>query len=236
MKKLRALLPLIEPGIASSTMTVLRSSMRALKRAFAMGRDQHVINALLKELSKGESFSRTECVAPEKGNDAAGMPGPAQLRRLKAKAHALTRRLETMPLRPLTWDDVAKIYAHCYAKARRWFRRCEHKPSATRMHRWRAPVKDHYFQSLFMLSGRRHLSAARKLGSLLGQFHDLAMLREHYDHGSSKRLARTTHQRMRKLCKRIFRKAPPLFMRPPRRLKRQMRMMHHHLITSGSSL
>lgn len=220
MKKLRAILRLIAPGLAPATIKAIRRSMRVLKQAFAMHRDQHVLNALLAELSAGDVVWHDESIAPEDGNGPNGLPGPAQLRRLKATAHALTRRLQTMRLRPLAWDDLAKAYARRYAKAGQWFRRCEHKPSAARLHRWRAPVKDHYFQSLLMLRDRHRLNAARKLGSLLGQIHDLAMLREHYSHGSCGRLARAIHRKMKNLRARIFRKARHLFVLKPREIAR----------------
>lgn len=226
MKKLRAILRLIAPGLAPATIKAIRRSMRVLKQAFAMHRDQHVLNALLAELGEGDVVCHKECIAPENGDGPNGLPGPAQLRRLKATAHALTRRLQTMTLRPLAWDDIATAYARRYAKARQWFRRCERKPSAARLHRWRSPVKDHYFQSLLVLRDRRHLSASRKLGSLLGQIHDLAMLREHYSHGSSDRLARAIHRQMKTLRARIFRKARHLFALTPGKIARQTRAAH----------
>lgn len=226
MKKMRAILRLIAPSIAHTTTKAIRRSMRVIKRAFAMNRDQHVLNALLAELGGGDLASNEEWITFGKGTDSAGAPGPVQLRMLKATARALTRCLQTMKLRPLAWDDVAMAYARRYQKARRWFRRCKHKPSAARLHRWRAPVKDHYFQSLLLLRNRHHLNASRKLGSLLGQIHDLAMLREHYIQGSSDRLARAIHRQMKNLRARVFRKARQLFVLSPGKLARQAATAH----------
>lgn len=222
MKKLHAILRLIAPGLAPTTIKAIRRSLRVLKQAFAMNRDQHVLNALLDELNDGNVNWRKECIATENGNSPNGILGSEQLLRLKATAHMLTQRLQTMTLRPMSWDDIAKAYSRRYAKARQWFRRCEHKPSALRLHRWRAPVKDHYFQSLLVLHDRHHLNASRKLGSLLGQIHDLAMLREHYTHGSSDCLARAIHRQMKNLRARIFRKARRLFVLAPRKIARQV--------------
>ncbi len=226
MKKLRAILRLIAPSLAPATFKAIQRIMRALKQAFATHRDQHVLNALLAELSDGDVACHKECSATGNGNGPDGLPGPAQLRRVKATAHALTRRLETMTLRPLAWDDIAEAYARRYAKGRQWLQRCERKPSSARLHRWRSPVKDHYFQALLVLRDRHHLKASRKLGSLLGQIHDLAMLREHYTCGSSDRLERAIRRQMKNLRARIYRKARSLFVLTPGKTARQMRAAH----------
>lgn len=218
MKKLRALLRLIEPGVSPVTMKALRKDIRALKQAFAMNRDQHVLNALLAELAGGDIAVCEEWVAHGCGDDPEQRLGPAELPELQAVAHAITRRLQTMRLRSLDWNDVIKAYADRYAKARKWGRNCERKSSVKRMHRWRTPVKDHYFQSLLLLRDRHHLRAARKLGSLLGKMHDLALLREHYRRGSHLRLSHATSRQMKNLRSRILRHARRMLALSPKKI------------------
>jgi hypothetical protein len=216
MKKLRAILRLIEPGVSAASLRVLQRHMRALKKAFAMNRDQHVLNALLDEFSDGgAASSHSEYVAPEMGDVSNGLPDPARVRKLQAAARELTKRLQSMTIRPLDWNDVARAYAKRYAKVRKGPRRCEQKPSPARLHHWRGPVKDHYFESLMMLRDRRHCKAARKLGSMLGQMHDLAMLREHYAGAESGNLAHPIKRRMKNLRARIFRRARHLLVHTP---------------------
>jgi hypothetical protein len=226
MKKILAILRLIEPGVAPATMKAIRRGVRALKRAFAMNRDQHVLNALLVELSDGGIVCRKECSAPGNRDGTYQLPGKVQQRRLKATAHALTRRLRAMRLHPLALDDIAEAYALRYAKARRWFRRCERNPSSACLHHWRAPVKDHYFQSLLVLRDRQRLSASRKIGGWLGQMHDLDMLFEHSNHVDSECLAQAIRRRMKKLRARIFHKARRLFKFKPGKLSHQVRAAH----------
>lgn len=223
MKKLRAILRLMQPALPATTIQAIRRHLRALKQAFAMNRDQHVLHALLDGLDAADLTGGRRSLDLGNSGRAGGPPAPAELRKLKATARRLTRLLQTMTLRPLAWDDVATAYASRYDKARRWFRRCEHKPSAARMHRWRAPVKDHYFQSLLMLRDRRHLNATRRLGSRLGQIHDLAMLYEHCHQDTSDGLAHAIRRQMKNLRARIFRKARHLFKRQPGKLSRQVR-------------
>lgn len=210
MKKLRAILRLLKPGLSQAVSHGLRHQLRTLKRAFAMQRDQHVLQSLLMELS-ADGTCQPSC-------SPASLPSRAELRRLKSTAHALTQRLETMRVRPLGWDDIARAYARRYARARQGFRHCKRKPTAANLHRWRSPVKDHYLQSLLLLRDRDRLKLVQKLGSWLGRLHDFALLREHCRHG----LASAIRHRMKKLRARIYRKAPHLFQISPRKLSRQM--------------
>jgi hypothetical protein len=215
MKKLRAILRLIKSGLAPATLMAIQRNMRVLKHAFALNRDQHVLHALLVEFSEGAAISQ------EQGECLINLPSPAKVHRLQSTARRLTHLLTTMTLRPLTGNEIAQAYARRYAKARRWFRRCQHKPSASLMHRWRAPVKDHYFQSLLLLRDQRHLSSCRKLGSWLGQMHDLAILLDHRPPDTSGTVAPAIRRRMKHLRARIFRKARHLFELSPGKLARR---------------
>ncbi len=226
MKKLRAILRLIKPCVTPTTMKTIRREARSLRKACAMSRDQHVMNALLLELGDDSAANHKERLAPENADGPDGLPSPKQLLKLKATAQRLSSKLETLSLTQLTWDDTAKAYARRYAKVRQWFRRCENKPTSARLHRWRTPVKDHYFQSLIVLPHPHHCKEARKLGRLLGQMHDLAMLREHYDDGGTSNLAHPIHLRMKGLRARIFRQAKRLLSLTPRKLKRLARNIH----------
>ena len=224
MKKLCALLQLLKPSIAPTGMKAIRQDARALKQAIALNRDQQVMNALLVKLRDDKVACHEDLFVPGNNNDGADeLPGPAQLRRMRATAHALTERLQTMKIRNLAWDDLAKSYGHRYAKARQWFRRCGQKPSAERLHRWRKLVKDHYLQSLIVLRHRPHLKATRKLGSLLGRMHDLAMLREHYAGDPSDHLGHAITRHLKDLQARSFRKARLIFEPSPKKIKHQMR-------------
>ena len=191
-----------------------------------MSRDQHVMNALLLELGDDSASNHTERLAPENADGPDGLPSPKQFLKLKATAQRLRIKLETLCLRRLTWNDVVKAYARRYAKVRQWFRGCENKPTSARLHRWRTPVKDHYFQSLIVLPHPHHCKKARKFGRLLGQMHDLAMLREHYDKGGTSNLAHPIHRRMKDLRARIFRRAKPLLSLTPRKLKQLASRIH----------
>lgn len=224
MKKLGALLQLLKQSIAPGKLKTIRGEVRALKEAFAMNRDQQVMNALLVKLRKDKVARHNDRLVPGNGMDGAvEMPGPSQFRRIQATARALTGRLQTMNLRSLVWDDVATSYAHRYAKAREWFRRCGHKASAERLHRWRKLVKDHYLQSLMLLRHRPHLKATRKLGSLLGRMHDLAMLRESFDCGTSNHLGSAITRLLKELQTRSFRKGRQIFVPSRRKIKHQVR-------------
>lgn len=223
MKKLRAVLQLMKAALARSTARAIRHHVRVMKRSFARSRDSHVLQGLLAELGKEDGPGPDHPVCAPAPNDHGGMPGPDALGRLQAAAHKLTHLLQTMQVQPLAWDDVATSYAGRYAKARRCFRRCGRRPSTSRLHRWRAPVKDHYFQSVLLLHDRAHLSATRELASLLGELHDLAMLRKSHKQPASRPLERTARRRMKHLRRRAFRTAREVFVSSPDKIARQVR-------------
>ena len=206
MKKLRALLPLIETGVSPATMEAIRSDMRTLKKAFARNRDQQVMESLLAELSQEKGAATRAYVRVE--NQTAP---EAWLCELKATACSLTRRLRSLRLRSLTRTAVCAAYVRSFAKARRRYKRCKKKPVPKQMHRWRLLVKDHYFQTLMLLRDRRRCELSKTLGRLLGKIHDLAMLRDHLSNGMSEELVRVIGRRMKKLRSSAFRKARRLF-------------------------
>ena len=178
MKKLRALLLLVESRVGSAVMDAIRRDMRTLRKAFSCSRDQQVIADLLAGLCKSDHIrvpaSPNGLLSKRSGDP----PGPRRLRELQATAGALTRRLKSLRLRALTREDIAAAFAGHYAEVQRRHERCCRKPEPKRLHRWRAVVKDHYFQSLILLRDRRRCAPARKLGALLGRLQDFTMLNE----------------------------------------------------------
>lgn len=225
MKKLRAILRLLKPGLPPATLHAIRRRLRILKQAFSRNRDQHVLQSLAAEFQAKCSTSHLPGIhfpAPQKGRRSADLPTRTELLRLKATAHDLTHRLETLTIRPLDGHDIATAYASRYASALQGFRRSMKKPTPERLHRWRSPVKDHYLQSLLLLRDRRHLKLSRRLGSWLGQMHDLSLLHAHCQQHAPVAWVRTIRRRMKNLLARIFRKARRLFVLCPSKLLRRV--------------
>lgn len=225
MKKLRAILRLLKHGLPPATLHAIRRRLRILKQAFSKNRDQHVLQSLAAEFQMECSTShlpRIQFPAPQKGRRSADLPSRSELLRLKATAHDLTHRLETLTIHPMDGRDIARACAKRYASALHGFRRSRKKPTPERLHRWRSPVKDHYLQSLLLLRDRRHLKLSRRLGSWLGQMHDLSLLHAHCQQHAPGTWVRTIRRRMKDLLAHIFRKARRLFELSPSKLLRHV--------------
>ncbi|MHB1082202.1 MAG: CHAD domain-containing protein [Prosthecobacter sp.] len=222
MKKLRAILRLLKPGLPPATLQAIRRRLRILKQAFSRNRDQHVLQSLAAEFQVKCSTHGIKLPSPQHGNRSADLPARMELLRLKATAHDLTHRLETLTIRPLDGHDIARAYASRYATALQGFRCSRKKPTPERLHRWRSPVKDHYLQSLLLLRDRRHLKLSRRLGSWLGQMHDLSLLHAHCRQHAPDAWVRTIRRRMKNLLARIFRKARRLFELSPSKFLRRV--------------
>ncbi len=226
MKKLHALLPLVASCIAPATLEAIRSDMRIIKKFFATNRDQHVMEALLTKLCHNDGAKCADVLRASRPQPPqAKVPvraGRTHFRRLKAAARSLTRRLQHLRLQELTWPDIASAFADRYAQARRHHHSCKKTPTTKRLHRWRTPVKDHYFQSLIILRSRRHCKRARKLAALLGNLHDLALLKDRLNSGASDELLKAIDHRMKKLRAHTFRKARRTFAIARTKLKRRV--------------
>lgn len=218
MKKLSALLPLIEASVSPASMAAIRRDVRALRQGFAENRDQQVVNALLAEFQQSARVTVKAPTAPT-----SSLPGPRRIHEFKTVVRSLTIRLERLRLRSLSWEKVASAFADTYSKAQRRYERCLQKPAPDRMHRWRKPVKDHYYQALLLLRDRPHCKATRKLGATLGKLHDFSLLREQSREGMPDRFLKEIVRRMDALGESAFRKAKRLLAPAPRKLKNRLR-------------
>jgi len=221
MKKLRALLMLVEREIPQRTLEVIRQDIRFLKRAFAGDRDEAVVNDLCEKIT-GTRTEGPGARSPQKDVK----PSREKGRQIEAAAARLTKRLQGLRLGRLVWKEAAKAFSHGYAKARRWFERCQRKPFADRMHHWRAPVKEHYYQSLCLLPEGNRCKSWRKLGSQLGKMHDLAMLEDHLQKGAQDGPLELVKAEMKRRRDRVFRLAGKLFASAPKKLKRRVLDTH----------
>lgn len=222
MKKLRALLPLIESSVGPTPMEAIHHGVRTLRLAFGASRDQQVAQALLMELHQPGLVSGPASVGAQQKTRTGKPPGPRRLRELKAAARSLTLRFQGLRMRTLTREDVAAAFAGNYAEARRRHKRCRRNPSAKRMHHWRTLVKDHFFQSLILLRDRRRCGRARKLGALLGKLHDFTLLRKRFSAGMTDDLHNAIRHRMTDLRALAFRKARRVLAPSPAKLEHRV--------------
>ncbi|MGH6917253.1 MAG: CHAD domain-containing protein, partial [Geminicoccaceae bacterium] len=95
---------------------------------------------------------------------------------------AVRDRLPSWPLADLEFDDLAPGFERSYRRAREAMRAIDDAPSDARFHEWRKRAKDHRYQlellrDLWPAQVRTRRAEVRTLGDLLGDEHDLSVLR-----------------------------------------------------------
>ena len=105
-----------------------------------------------------------------------------QLTRFVARVRAALKRWRKAAGGKLEIDDIWCSYCKTYRRSRRAFRVARKRRDAAASHEWRKNVKAHGYQNRLLrcawppLMKKPHRQLAR-LGSLLGEDHDLTMLR-----------------------------------------------------------
>jgi CHAD domain-containing protein len=200
MKKLPAILRLVEPQLPDRSRRAILDSAKRLRQAFAAQRDADVAAEM--------GFTRRPAVKHR-----AAVP-------LFDEVARLTGLIEKEMLDGLTREQVREAYIETYRAGRKRMKACLEDPSPERLHKWRKPVKQLYYQSLAMRSAKgmtHRIRRARQLGRWLGHIHDWQIII-----GKTPKAALRLDPKSQKLEKRIFKLARKLYSKRPRKLARQL--------------
>lgn len=200
MKKLPAIIRLVGSRIPGRSRKAVLGCAKQLRKAFTTMRDAQVAADL--------GFAAT---AP--GTADSAVPMFDQIAKL-------IRLLEAESLDGLASDDIRDAYIATYRRGRKRMKDCLRDPDPARLHAWRKPVKELYYQSLALHRVRgmkRRLRRARKLGRWLGQDHDWQLIIEKQPEALKK-----IGPAREKLRRRIFKIAGRLYATSPKKLARQL--------------
>ncbi|WP_051222382.1 CHAD domain-containing protein [Conexibacter woesei] len=188
IKKTRALLRLARPGLKDKAYRRENDALRDTGRSLSAARDAQVLLETLdglRERAAGQvpeaAFDGVRAVVAERGAAAAQDAAPdvaGAVERLGAAA----ARAERWPLR-IGDGDVASAIATAYARGRAAMRQAERSGEAEDFHQWRKRVKDLWYHQRLLKDTFPELlpaqaKATKELSELLGDDHDLAVLRE----------------------------------------------------------
>lgn len=205
MKKLSAILQLATDDPDKGTVGRVFERVRAIKDGVSELRDVHVLQQVAAKVVK-KRLPLSPWVAK---------PVWSQSKTL-TECLALAAEIKQLPLRRVSWEQIAQRHADSYRRARECFRECTDTHKASAFHRWRKRVKTHYFQSLALRRHVDHLRFVRDeawLGRKLGREHDLTMVDERLDgacsgsrkiHQCIKARRRVLHSDLLKRGKRVF--------------------------------
>jgi CHAD domain-containing protein len=192
MKKLRAMLKLVRPALGDPTYRRENKRFRLAGRALSDARDAQVradtIDALAKRFSADPPPGGWWALrAPLVGEDE---PAERELESVReCVATEIAAGAEAIDSWPLDAGGFALLrpgLKRAYYRARKSFRAARERPSDERLHEWRKRTKDLWYQlRLVRRAWPAVISAtadeAHELSDLLGDDHDLVLLREYLD-------------------------------------------------------
>lgn len=217
MKKLQAMLRLAKPVVPEPTMKSVLSDVHDLKNLLSSQRDTLVLTKLAHKFGASISNSHPHSEATE-----------GKIQEAMALSEQLLIDIGLLDLSKLTWDILSDAYAKSYKASRKAWQTAQEEPSTHNLHEWRKNVKGLYYQSTALdqwLHHPKRLRRTRKLGSLLGDCHDLDVFNTSAEAGTIRPprgwQSKIEEQRDR-LLSRIERRAEKAFSRPPREIRTEM--------------
>lgn len=198
-KRLRALLKLMaKPPLAA--IAKADAALERIARALAPVRDAevrlHTLENLLKRADAGGRAKLAvvrSLLAPQANSARRLTLKPADLRDIVAVAVAAQARVRALPIVHKGWRALAPRLHDTYRRGRKMFAVALDDPSPEVRHCWRRHVKRlEYHLRMFRSADPRKLGSLacelETLGDMLGDEHDLALLRKHLEaHGKRSR-------------------------------------------------
>jgi CHAD domain-containing protein len=176
VKRTRALLRLLSPGFEDADRT--DKALRDAARHLAPLRDSHVLEETLASLTKGDPDPGLLAAVTPEGEAA----DPAEaIRAYAADMTRLRRRAAGWKLDRADVEILCDGLARSLKLARKRYRDARKDPSPEAVHELRKRVKDHFYHAKLVtpiwpeVIGP-HAEALNRLGDILGQHHDLAVL------------------------------------------------------------
>ncbi len=236
VRRLRALLRLMEGFVGVDAYERARETLRDLHRATSAWRDRHVVNDVLSGLEQLDSGAKSANMIESLRANITLQPPPAAaviqpvLDEGCAELAELPSVLAGAMPRQLRWQAVDDGLATCYRRARRRWRDVTRHDDSDAIHELRKRVKEVTYQiELFSGLGGGRIQRRRKrfadLSERLGQVSDLIVLRSYIgEHAKPdaerRRLLKAVAAAQTLHTKRALKRADRLFEESPREYAR----------------
>lgn len=234
LKRVRAVLQLVQPAVKKSLRRSEDAALRDVARPLSELRD---VKVQLETLEKVTQENAVAAVRQELTDRKRSLDERNPLEAATASIQKALRRVSNWTAVPNRWASVGKGLRLTYRRARRAYADAVRKPTVEKRHEWRKQAK--YLR--YQLEILRPLAPetlddlviqAEKLGELLGNDHDLAVLQQtlrsnsgHCDHAelfaAIDRRRNELFQESRQLAERFFQDSPQEFERRIKRLWKQ---------------
>jgi CHAD domain-containing protein len=189
-KRLRALLRLARAGIGDDLWRRENRAIRDAAKDLSGPRDAEALletYARLRARFAGEVDWRRlagvrRALVARREQLAADGTLPRRIAAFGEELRAVRDRLPCWPLAGLGFDELAPGFERAYRRGRKAMRAIEAAPSDERFHAWRKRAKDHRYhlellRDLWPAQVKARRGEVRTLGDLLGDEHDLSVLR-----------------------------------------------------------
>jgi CHAD domain-containing protein len=256
IKRVRALLKLLrgelESGGDANRYARENDALRNCANRLAGARDAEVmlgtLEALLRDHPKRLARSaavrklRNQLLAERETAATHAIRDPRVRGEVLGELRAVRARVERWELRERGFKPIAPGLERIYRQGRSGLRGARRRGSVTALHNWRKRVKELRYAAEALDRGgkpfksvRRIARRADRLGEMLGEEHDLALLERrlrkrsrHFagERKTRKRLLRLIARRRKQLRRRALRDGERLYRRKPRRVVRRLKRIH----------
>jgi CHAD domain-containing protein len=195
LKKSRALLRLVRSELGEATYRRENEALREAAAQLSATRDADVLVATVDKLAErgagrlpaADFAALRGALTAEAAVARAGAEAPDPLV-VAQQLRAAHERVDAWPLDGADWETAVAGISRAYARGVRERARAEAEPTVEHLHEWRKRVKDLWYHHRLLkpvwppvLSA--YGEAAHVLSELLGDDHDLAVLRARLEHG-----------------------------------------------------
>lgn len=179
IKMTRGLLRLVAPGLAAFRKEI--AALRDAARLIAPHRDAEVTAEIVAQLSADSAVGAAAGIAAEFVG-----PDPETLRAdldtLAAALAEIVARVPNWRLDAKGFDAMEHGLRETWSACRNSLKKLQKRHDATSLHHWRGQIKTHWYharllQPIWPQMMAPHIAAADVLGELLGDHHDLSVLR-----------------------------------------------------------
>lgn len=189
LKRIRALLRLGRKGLGEEVFRFENEAFRSIAQALAPARDAHVLLQTIAKLSAENGAQSAAALTRLKDGILASASSSSATEAIadgRAEADAAlaraARRFRRLRLAPDSFATLEHGFVQNYTKGREWLDRAYADGEDESFHEWRKRVQA-LWRHLALLSRSwpalfaAHIEAARELSQILGDDHDLALLR-----------------------------------------------------------
>lgn len=190
LKRTRALLRLVRPGIGESAFKSNNAALRDIAQSFSADRDRHVLSGVASKCATqlgarfAKPFTAVQSTLDEMRTDPSAH-AEARDRAIAALADA-RKSLQKLSPKPNSFDLLHDGLQDCYRRGRRQLKRAFAHPTDEGFHDLRKSVQQHWrhmqvLQRAWPDMFVARVAAARRLSQILGDDHDLAVFKTYVD-------------------------------------------------------